>query len=203
MRRFWTGAMSFVVAAHASGCTPSRERNANETATASSDSSNQNARVEASTPQDTAAGVEWTFTPTPEERQRVNALLAALRAESFAPNSRYPVKLYRFGESGGAQRYLALGFIEPPANGKYGPALYVLSGEGKDPVLSEPYDFKDEENIDVREVRDLDRDQLPDAVFCAWFEAQEEPIKPAVLGYRNRRWYAISAAQQSLPGCPV
>jgi hypothetical protein len=202
MLRFLAGATSVVLMAQVSGCTPNAERNASKTATASTEA-NQNARVQLSTPQDTAAGVEWSFAPTPEERQRVNALLTALRATSFAPNSRYPVRLFRFSESGGVQRYLALGFIEPPADGQYGPALYVLSQDGQDPALSKPYDFKDEENIDVREVKDLDGDRLPDAVFCAWFEAQEEPIRPAILGYRNRRWYTIPAAEQSLPSCTV
>jgi hypothetical protein len=68
-------------------------------------------------------------------------------------------------------------------------------------TVSPPYGFGDEENVLVRDLADYDNDGAADAVICAWYEAQEEPVTPRVLGYRAGAWYKISHPTRLPPSC--
>lgn len=55
--------------------------------------------------------------------------------------------------------------------------------------LSVPFDFKDQENVEVLRV---EPGPISRVVYCSWFEAQDERVDPSMVAYDGNRWEKVS-----------
>jgi hypothetical protein len=181
------------------GCRPAAERKPpSETAHAPdssvADTLPSDAIISAPATGDGGGFVDWVAALPVTDPARRRAL-SELPHAANADTGRYAA-VFAWGSS---PRVLVRTNLTKMYLGQSGPALFAIDNSAA--TVSPAYGFGDEENVLVRDLSDYDGDGAADVVICAWYEAQDEPVFPRVLGYRAGMWYKIAHPIPVPPSC--
>lgn len=149
-------------------------------------------------------GVRFAFHAEPELQPAFDTVFGALKRRRRAAPELSEATLHRFAVDSAEQRYVLLARLIPSERiplGQWGWAFIAIEREGDAWHLSRAYDFKADEHLAFIASRDIDGDGRADAIYCAWYEGQDDLVSARALGYRDHRWYAIDFAARRNRDC--